>query len=80
MKIVILGATGDTGKPLLRQTLEKGHIVTAILREPSKLTVEHANLTTIKASTTYSVFVDCDDDGAKMPEPVLYSESNCNEH
>jgi len=49
MKIVLLGATGDTGKPLLRQTLEKGHIVTAILRDPSKLAVEHANLTTIKA-------------------------------
>ena len=50
MKIVLLGATGDTGKPLLRQTLEKGHIVTAILRDPSKLAVEHANLTTIKVS------------------------------
>ena len=50
MKIVILGATGDTGKPLLRQTLEKGHTVTAILRESSKLTTENSNLTTIKVS------------------------------
>ena len=52
MKIVLLGATGDTGKPLLRQTLEKGHIVTAILREPSKIAVEHADLTTIKVSVS----------------------------
>ena len=50
MKIVILGATGDTGKPLLRQTLEKGHTVTAILRDPSKLTTAEPNLTTIKVS------------------------------
>ena len=50
MKIVILGATGDTGKPLLRQTLEKGHTVTAILRDPSKLAIENSNLDTIKVS------------------------------
>lgn len=57
MKIVLLGATGDTGKPLLRQTLEKGHIVTAILRDPSKLAVEHANLTTIKVSQYWLVVI-----------------------
>ena len=50
MKIVILGATGNTGKPLLRQTLEKGHTVTAILRDPSKLAIENSNLKTIKVS------------------------------
>ena len=56
MKIVILGATGNTGKPLLRQTLEKGHTVTAILRDPSKLTTENSNLTTIKVSCNLHVF------------------------
>ena len=31
MKIVLLGATGDTGKPLLRQCLDHNHSVTGII-------------------------------------------------
>jgi putative NADH-flavin reductase len=46
--MVILGATGDTGKPLLRQTLDRGHTVTAIVRDPAKLTVVHPNLKTVR--------------------------------
>jgi putative NADH-flavin reductase len=35
-KILILGATGPTGRLITSQALERGHIVTAIVRSPEK--------------------------------------------
>lgn len=40
MKIVIFGATGRTGIPLIRQALENGHEITAFVRDPDKLPEE----------------------------------------
>lgn len=37
MKIVLLGATGQTGVPLIKQALQKGHSITAVVRNPDKL-------------------------------------------
>jgi putative NADH-flavin reductase len=37
MKLVILGATGGTGLEIVRQALEKGHSVTALVRSPDRL-------------------------------------------
>lgn len=37
MKIAIFGATGGTGRELLRQALDRGHRVTAQARSPEKL-------------------------------------------
>lgn len=49
MKIAVLGATGQTGQYLVSQALQQGHIVTAIVRNPAKLTVRHANLKVVEA-------------------------------
>ncbi|HEY4088223.1 MAG TPA: SDR family oxidoreductase [Bryobacteraceae bacterium] len=38
MKLVILGATGGTGQELIRQAIERGHSVTALVRSPERLT------------------------------------------
>jgi uncharacterized protein len=38
MKIALYGATGMIGQSILRETLSRGHEVTAIARDPSKLT------------------------------------------
>ena len=37
MKILVLGATGRTGKFIIEEALKKGHYVTAIARDPIKL-------------------------------------------
>lgn len=37
MKLGVLGATGRTGLQLVRQALEDGHTVTALVRDPAKL-------------------------------------------
>jgi putative NADH-flavin reductase len=43
MRLLIFGATGGTGRELVRQALERGHSVTAFAREPAALE-EHDNL------------------------------------
>jgi putative NADH-flavin reductase len=37
MKIALIGATRGTGKHVLDQALERGHEVTVLVRDPSKL-------------------------------------------
>jgi putative NADH-flavin reductase len=37
MKVLILGATGGIGIELVRQSLERGHVVTAFVRAPDRL-------------------------------------------
>ena len=44
VKIVVFGASGRTGKQVVRQALDAGYHVTAFVRTPSKLGIEHDNL------------------------------------
>jgi putative NADH-flavin reductase len=37
LKLVVLGATGGTGLELVKQALERGHVVTAFVRSPGRL-------------------------------------------
>ncbi|RFM32683.1 NAD(P)-dependent oxidoreductase [Chitinophaga silvisoli] len=45
MKITIIGASGFIGGALLAEALERGHEVTAIVRNPEKITVSNPKLT-----------------------------------
>ncbi len=47
MNVAIFGATGMTGRFVLAEALERGHKVTALVRDPSKLDVAHENLTVV---------------------------------
>src|ERR1700689_5491954 len=50
MKLTILGATGATGTCLTSQALAAGHEVTAVVRDPARLTVPaHPRLRTVTA-------------------------------
>ena len=46
-KLLLLGATGATGRQLLAQALEQGHEITALVRNPDKLIVDTARLSTV---------------------------------
>lgn len=50
MKIALLGATGPSGIQVVKEALERGHTVTAIVRNPDKLTEKHENLKVVKAN------------------------------
>ncbi|MEO5720679.1 MAG: SDR family oxidoreductase [Chthoniobacterales bacterium] len=44
LAILIVGATGGTGLELVQQALAQGHRVTAFVRDPKRLPIEHENL------------------------------------
>jgi putative NADH-flavin reductase len=44
MNLLIIGATGGTGRALVLQALEQGHRVTALVRTPSRLKLTHERL------------------------------------
>lgn len=46
--IVVLGANGGIGSEVVQIALKQGHRVTAILRTPDKLSIEHPMLTAVK--------------------------------
>jgi len=50
MKIVVFGANGKTGIRLTQQALDEGHQVTAYVRRPDALKLQHPNLKVIIGS------------------------------
>jgi putative NADH-flavin reductase len=52
MKLTVLGATGGIGSQIVRQALDGGHDVTAVVRERSRLAVDHPALRVVTADPT----------------------------
>ena len=50
MKLLIIGGTGGTGQELIKQALEQGHSLTALVRNPENLEIAHPNLSVIKGN------------------------------
>lgn len=50
--VVLIGASGFVGSAILREALNRGHRVTAVVLNPEKITVENPNLTVVKADAT----------------------------
>jgi nucleoside-diphosphate-sugar epimerase len=48
LRVLVIGATGGTGRELVLQAIAQGHQVTAFVRDPAKLQIEHANLRVAK--------------------------------
>ena len=66
MKITIFGASGRTGQQLVRQALDKGDLVTAFIRRPDSLNLQHPNLKIITGSL---------DDKVKLQESIDGSDA-----
>jgi len=47
LKILVYGATGKVGTHVVDEALERGHIVTAVSRDPSRIERQHQNLSAI---------------------------------
>ena len=52
MKIIIFGASGKTGKLLVKQALSDNHTVTAFVRNPSNLNISDPNLLIVQGNAT----------------------------
>lgn len=47
-RVLIIGATGGTGRELVAQALERGYAVTALARNPAKLQIQSPQLTVVQ--------------------------------
>jgi putative NADH-flavin reductase len=48
MKILVIGASRGIGLETVKAALERGHRVTALLRDPARLALDHENLTKLR--------------------------------
>jgi uncharacterized protein YbjT (DUF2867 family) len=48
MKVLVIGATGATGRIAVRLLLEAGHHVTAVVRDPTAVALEHERLSVLQ--------------------------------
>lgn len=58
MKLLIIGATGGTGKQLVQQALEQNHDVTALVRDPAKMQIRHERLRVVVGNILNPASVD----------------------
>ena len=71
MNLVVLGATGRTGRLVVEQALAAGHTVTALVRTPEKLTTGHSNLRVVTGEATETPAVSSALEGADAVISVL---------
>lgn len=48
LKILVYGATGKIGRHVVDEALNRGHLVTAVSRDPSRITQIHDNLSAVQ--------------------------------
>lgn len=56
-RVLVYGATGKVGSQAVNEALERGHIVTAVSRDPARITVTHDHLTAVKGDVLDPVSV-----------------------
>jgi len=71
MRIAVFGATGRTGRPLVRQALDRRHDVVAFARSPSKLNAENAGVTVVEGDAYAGEGV-----AERLPGPTLWCRSS----
>ncbi|TGB01294.1 NAD(P)-dependent oxidoreductase [Halobacillus salinus] len=75
MKIIVFGATGQTGSEFVSQALESGHEVTAFVRTPSKLALQHEHLHIVQGDALKEEDVAATLEGQEAVASCLGSES-----
>lgn len=50
MKLILIGATGFVGSAVLKEALNRGHKVTAIVRDPGKISMQNDQLSVVRGN------------------------------
>ncbi len=58
MNVLVFGASGATGREVVKQALDRGHSVSAFVRDPDKFEIKHANLTLMVGDVTEYALVE----------------------
>ena len=58
MRVIVFGATGGTGREIVKQALERGHDVTAFVRNPASFGLPHERLTVTRGDVLDQKSVD----------------------
>jgi putative NADH-flavin reductase len=56
-KIALIGASGYIGSRVLKEALDRGHMVTGIVRRPERITIVHPNLKAEKGDVSLPVTI-----------------------
>lgn len=75
-KIIVFGATGGTGKEVVKQALEKGYEVTAVVRNPSRFDLQHQHLKIIKGDVLQTLTFEKEIAGKEAVVSCLGASSN----
>jgi uncharacterized protein YbjT (DUF2867 family) len=51
-RILVLGATGGTGRHVVEQALQQGHLVSVLVRDPQRLAADHSRLRVFTGDAT----------------------------
>ncbi len=71
MNIAVFGASGQTGKLFVQLVLDAGHHVTALVRDPTKLGINHPNLQIVSGDALDKVAVEAAVQGAQVVVSLL---------
>jgi putative NADH-flavin reductase len=80
VKVLVFGATGATGRELVRQALEHGHSVRAFVRDPDKFGTGHADLDLVVGDVTDLASVERAVQGSDAVASALGSGSSLGSH
>lgn len=58
MRVLVFGASGRTGRLVVKESLDRGHQVLAFIRNPAKLDLSHPQLTVVQGDVRSAVDVD----------------------
>ena len=58
MKIALIGATGFVGSAILKEALNRGHQIKAVLRHPEKLSLKNKNLEVVQGNVEIETLID----------------------
>ena len=54
LRLTVFGANGGTGRAVVEQALDAGHVVTAVTRHPEQIALSHPALTVLRGDATIS--------------------------
>lgn len=80
MNVLVFGASGATGREVVKQALDRGYAVSAFVRHPDKFEIRHANLTLVTGDVTDYASVERAVSGSDAVASALGSGNSLGSH